>query len=103
MKSRCRIEVHFPDRESLDAAAAALSHEADVGGRSTTKMIGKDKTLALEIEAQDVVALRAAANACLRALQVFENVDKVSQNFDRRGKSDLPRNDKEVQEDEEGK
>ena len=89
MKSRCRIEVHFPDRKSLGAAAAALSHEADVGGRSSTKISGGGSTLALDIEAQDVVALRAAANACLRALQVFESVDKVS-------------HDKEVQKDEEG-
>ena len=77
MESSCRIEVRFPDRKSLDAAAAALSHEGDVGGRSSTKMAKNGNTLTLEIEAQDVVALRAAANACLRALQVFESVDKI--------------------------
>ncbi|MDD5171870.1 MAG: KEOPS complex subunit Pcc1 [Candidatus ainarchaeum sp.] len=77
MKARCTIEVEFPDRKSLSAAIAALSHEGDVGNRSSIRMKEKDKTLALEIEAKDVVALRAAANACLRALQVFENIEEV--------------------------
>jgi len=77
MKARCSIEVEFPDRKSLAAAVAALSHEADVGNRSSTKIKEKGDKLALEIEAGDVVAMRAAANACLRALQALESVEEV--------------------------
>jgi tRNA threonylcarbamoyladenosine modification (KEOPS) complex Pcc1 subunit len=83
MKARCTIKVEFPDRKSVDAAMAALSHEGDVGNRSSIKIHENDKTLALEIDAKDVVALRAAANACLRALQVFENVEEVQKDEER--------------------
>ena len=37
----------------------------------------KKKLLAIDIEAGDVVALRAAANAYLRALQVCEGIEDV--------------------------
>jgi tRNA threonylcarbamoyladenosine modification (KEOPS) complex Pcc1 subunit len=76
MKARCAIEVAFPDTGAADAALGAISHEGDVGSRSSTKMATKQNTLTLEIEADDIVALRATANACLRALQVFEGVEK---------------------------
>jgi tRNA threonylcarbamoyladenosine modification (KEOPS) complex Pcc1 subunit len=71
------MTVEFPDGKSLDAALKAISHEGNVGGRSATRMSKKARTLRLEIEAQDVVALRAAANACLRALQVVEKIEEV--------------------------
>jgi len=73
---RCRLEMEFPDEKSRDAAAKALSHEGSVGKRAASKVIKKKKALAVEIEAGDVVALRATANAYLRALQVFEEVQK---------------------------
>lgn len=76
MKARCAIEVAFPDRSAAEAALGALSHEGDIGSRSATKMARKENTLTLDIEADDIVALRATANACLRALQVFEGVEK---------------------------
>ncbi len=76
MKARCGIEVAFPDSAAAKAALAALSHEADVGGRSATRMGRNDCTLTLDIKAGDIVALRAAANACLRALQAFEGIEE---------------------------
>jgi len=48
-----------------------------VGSRSTTRITKKKKLLAIDIEAGDVIALRAAANAYLRALQVFEGIEDV--------------------------
>lgn len=77
MTMKCRIEAGFPDEKSLQAALAALSHEGNAGGRSSAKLSGRGRMLAIEIEAQDVVALRAAANAYLRALQVFEGIEKA--------------------------
>jgi len=76
MKARCSMEFVFPDENRADAAATAVSHEGDVGDRSTVKITRKGAVLALEIDAKDVVALRATANAFLRALQVFEGVVK---------------------------
>jgi tRNA threonylcarbamoyladenosine modification (KEOPS) complex Pcc1 subunit len=74
---RCVLEVEFPDEKSLDAAAQAVSHEGSVGERATSSVMKRDKSLVVEIKAKDVVALRATANAYLRALQVFESVEEV--------------------------
>jgi len=76
MKAKCSMEFAFPDDKRAEAAAKAVSHEGDVGNRSTVKITRKGSTLTLEIDAKDVVALRATANAFLRALQVFEGVAK---------------------------
>lgn len=76
IKSIGSIEVEFPDEKAANAAAKAMSHEGDIGNRSTTKITIKGKVLTVHINAQDVVALRATANACLRALQVFESLER---------------------------
>ena len=68
------MEIRFPDEKSASAAAKAIAHEGDVGNRSETRITKKGKVLTIHINAQDVVALRATANAFLRALQVFESV-----------------------------
>ena len=83
---KCLIEAGFPDAAAARAAMAALAHEGAAGGRSSATLDANGKTLAISIEARDVVALRAAANAYLRALAVFEGVDNVSQNVVRIGK-----------------
>ena len=76
MKARCRMEIEFPDKLSMDAAAKAVEHEGNLSDRSKTT-IGKEpkeKRLTLDIEAQDVVSLRATLNAFMRAFQVFEGI-----------------------------
>ncbi len=76
MKAGCVIRAAFPDGKSARAAADALAHEKGVGGaRSQTRLSVDGSSLEISIEAGDVVALRAGANACLRALQVFEGID----------------------------
>lgn len=73
---KCLIEAGFPDAASARAAMKALGHEGAAGGRSSATLCDSGKTLTISIEAQDAVALRAAANAYLRALAVFEGIDK---------------------------
>lgn len=75
MKARCLIEISFPDGKAAQAALEALSHEKDVGGRSKAKMERDGRSLRLSIEAGDVVAMRAAANAFMRGLQAFEGLE----------------------------
>jgi tRNA threonylcarbamoyladenosine modification (KEOPS) complex Pcc1 subunit len=76
MKSSTLMEFAFPDGKSAEAAARALSHEGSVSERSSSTIGQKDNILRIEIEAHDVVALRATSNAFLRALQVIEEVQK---------------------------
>ena len=68
------MEFEFPDAKSAEAALAGLSHEKDIGSRSKIEAKHSDKKISVKIESEDVVALRAAANACLRAMQVFEQI-----------------------------
>jgi len=77
MKLKCNLHMKFPDAKACDAAVKAASHEGNIGSRATSKILKKDKGLVIEIEAEDVVALRATANAYLRALQVFESIEEV--------------------------
>jgi tRNA threonylcarbamoyladenosine modification (KEOPS) complex Pcc1 subunit len=70
------MEIDFPDGASAKAAIAGLSHEKDIGQRSKTKYSQSGPKLQIIIESDDVVALRAAANACMRALSVFEQIEK---------------------------
>lgn len=76
MRAKCLIEVVFPDSGSAAAAVKALAHERDVGNRSETRMTARGNTLELAIDAADVVAMRAAANALMRGLQAFEGVEE---------------------------
>jgi len=77
MKARCAIEAGFPDALAAEAALRAVSHEGNLNGRSSLRLSRKAEKLSLEIEADDIVALRAAANACLRALQAIEGAEKT--------------------------
>jgi tRNA threonylcarbamoyladenosine modification (KEOPS) complex Pcc1 subunit len=72
----CTIKAEFPDEEAAKAAVKAVSHERHAGGRSSAKVASSGRALTITIEAADVVALRAAANAYLRALAVFEGIEK---------------------------
>jgi tRNA threonylcarbamoyladenosine modification (KEOPS) complex Pcc1 subunit len=74
IRSKCSIEIEFQDEKTADAAASAISHEGDVGTRSKTKITKKGSILTIHIDALDVVAMRATANACLRAVQIFEAI-----------------------------
>lgn len=76
MKISCCIETAFPSEEAAKAALFAISHEKDVGARSNAEATVSGKKLKISIEADDVVALRASANAYMRALQVFQGINK---------------------------
>jgi tRNA threonylcarbamoyladenosine modification (KEOPS) complex Pcc1 subunit len=78
MIMRCKLEIALPQENAAEAAAQAVSHEGSVGSRARSKVTRRDKTLLIEIEADDVVALRATANAYLRALQTVESIEEVS-------------------------
>ncbi len=73
---KTHIEYEFDSVDSTRAAIKALSHEGKVSNRSITTVTEKGKMLSIDIEAKDVVALRASMNAYLRALSVFEGVEK---------------------------
>ncbi|MEW6036512.1 MAG: KEOPS complex subunit Pcc1 [Candidatus Micrarchaeota archaeon] len=75
MKARCSIEVRFPDGKRAEAAMKAVSHEGGVGSRSGTIISREGGILRMDVDAEDVVAMRAALNAYLRALQAFEAIE----------------------------
>jgi tRNA threonylcarbamoyladenosine modification (KEOPS) complex Pcc1 subunit len=70
------MEVDFPAEASAKAAIVGLSHEKDIGQRSKTTFRQAGPKVEIIIESVDVIALRACLNACLRALSVFEQIEK---------------------------
>ncbi|MBI5228167.1 hypothetical protein HY988_06265 [Candidatus Micrarchaeota archaeon] len=78
LKLNASIECVFDDEESARAAAKAVSHEGKISNRAEIKVSEKGKILNIYIQANDVVALRASANAYLRALSVFSGIEELS-------------------------
>jgi tRNA threonylcarbamoyladenosine modification (KEOPS) complex Pcc1 subunit len=60
MKARCQIEIGFPDKPSMDAAAKAVAHEGGRNERSVARVEkdAKKNRLTLHIEAQDALRRR---------------------------------------------
>lgn len=75
MKAKGSIDLAFDSAESAESAFAALKGEAGFG-RAKIETDLEERRLVITIEADDVVAFRAAANGLLRNLQVFEDVEK---------------------------
>lgn len=77
LRARCGFEAVFKDERSAKSALIAISHEKDVGSRSSVKSSVEGKVLRIVFEADDIVALRASMNAHLRALAVFEGIESA--------------------------
>lgn len=74
MRSEALIKVHFPDKESAAAASAAISSE-QFKKRVTPKVIVRGSSIFVDLDAKDIVALRAALNSYLRLLQAIEKTN----------------------------
>ncbi len=70
-----RICCTYKDEKKAEAAETAIAHEGKIG-RAETKISREKNTLEIIINSRDIVSLRATANAFLRALSVFEEVDR---------------------------
>jgi tRNA threonylcarbamoyladenosine modification (KEOPS) complex Pcc1 subunit len=75
MKAKTSIEVFFDSQKSAKSAHAALSGESGFS-RARSSVVLKGKNLLISLDADDVVALRAAANGIMRNLQVFESIEE---------------------------
>lgn len=80
MNLQCKLISEFDSSIKANAAKIAISHEGSIGSRSIVKVIEKENVLEIEIKSVDVIAMRATLNAYLRALAVFEGVNKGAQN-----------------------
>jgi tRNA threonylcarbamoyladenosine modification (KEOPS) complex Pcc1 subunit len=73
------IEIPLDSKKTAELLLAALSPETQSGpsDRATTKVSIRDSVLVIEVEANDITALRAAMNsyiawvsACLRTIEL---------------------------------
>jgi tRNA threonylcarbamoyladenosine modification (KEOPS) complex Pcc1 subunit len=65
------LEFVFPSSKEAENALSALGHE-DSAKRARALVCVRGKTLCVEINAEDSVALRAHMNSYLRQLKVIE-------------------------------
>jgi len=73
MKSKTEINVFFKDSKSSKSAADAVKQEG-IGKRVRSTLSIKKNKLTIKLDADDIVALRAAVNTYLRSLQVIEKL-----------------------------
>lgn len=79
VKGRSIIEIPLESKKIAELLLAALSPETKSGpsDRATTEVSIRDNVLVIEVEANDITALRAAMNsyiawvsACLRTIEL---------------------------------
>ena len=75
MRAKSVIEIICDSTESAKSSLDSLGKGIESGRAKTiAKLDGK--RLLIKIDAQDIVAFRAAANSVLRDLQVFEGIER---------------------------
>ena len=74
MKAKGRLVVEFPDADAAKSAEVSLGSEKGFS-RARVESKADGKSLSVSIDADDIVAFRAAANGALRNLQVFESIE----------------------------
>lgn len=79
MKARALIRLKFISSKHLRAVMDALSPEINkpAPGRSQTTVRNEDNFLIIEVEAEDIVALRSTLNSYLRWIDSLNNVFSV--------------------------
>lgn len=74
---RASIEVDFDSKKAVDNAVASLEQETMFKKRGRARLKKKGKALLIEIEADDVVVLRATMNSYMRLLQIIKEINKI--------------------------
>ncbi|HLC69200.1 MAG TPA: KEOPS complex subunit Pcc1 [Candidatus Bilamarchaeaceae archaeon] len=80
MKARIQLNVPFESATDAQAACQALAGESFKGGRVVSEVKSRENSILINIEAEDIVALRAAVNSYLRHVQVIRSVNEVGTN-----------------------
>lgn len=79
VRGKSKIEIPLDSKKTAELLLAALSPETQSGpsDRATTSVSIRDSILVIEVEANDITALRAAMNsylawvsACLRTIEL---------------------------------
>lgn len=74
MRNSAEMILEVPAEEA-ENIIAALEKESSSDRRFSSRIFIKDKKLVIKIEAEDIVALRAAVNSYLRYLQTMESME----------------------------
>lgn len=75
MKAKAVLEINCGDGKTAIHTKDALSHEGNLGKRSRAGLETEGPRLIINIEADDVVALRAAVNSFMRGIQLIEDAE----------------------------
>lgn len=76
MKGTSILKSKFSSKEAAENAKKSLEKETNTNKRFSSKIYIENNVLVVEIEGEDMVALRATTNSFLRYLQVIEQLDK---------------------------
>ena len=76
-KANCTITVHFAGAKEARDAGALVERETAFKKRGSARVSIKSSALTIEIDADDLPAMRAMLNTYLRTLQVADAVVRV--------------------------
>lgn len=76
MRGTSILKTKFSSKEAAENAKKSLERETNTNKRFSSKIYIENTTLVVEIEGEDMVALRATTNSFLRYLQVIEQLEK---------------------------
>ena len=77
MKVESIVRVTMNDHQKASAVLEALKHEEEFKKRAISNIKLEKNTIIINIIGEDVVAVRAALNAYLRDLQVFDGINTI--------------------------
>ena len=80
MKSSTNFTIAFNDEKEAMAACKALEGESFKGDRAISHVSQEGSKVLINIEANDIVALRATVNSYLRHVQIMQNINEVDEN-----------------------
>jgi tRNA threonylcarbamoyladenosine modification (KEOPS) complex Pcc1 subunit len=83
MKDKATVRIEFPSSRDLETIFEAMAPEIKrpINLRSRVNATKEGKTLILEIEAKDTVAMRSAVNSYLRWINSTNNVLRTLETY----------------------
>ena len=74
---KASLEIDLKSKKHAEDAFRALEQETEFKKRSSAQLVAKGEKLFIDIEADDIVALRATVNSYLRLLQIINGINET--------------------------
>ncbi len=74
---KAELKIDMGGEKEAKNAISAIEQETEFRKRGRAEISREESTIMINVEADDIVALRATVNSYLRLLQIIKNVEEV--------------------------